>query len=417
MDIFRIRSFLLFFLLFFSITLKAEVKPLTPPKDAPDVPTIDIVKPPKPKIQQTWELTKIEPKGNKVQIFAKNSKGYVSNIVKKIKSALKKNAKDFGKLGKASVYGFVITKALEKGFDLVKDGFDWLFDEENNSIQWAENGGSGKCVIKKNNRTFRTFRGDTPEEACQNAEPVMITAYGKDNPYGFKYDRVDNIRKNEYLCIYYTTDENFSRTRTEASIRCEEKTEAETEKKEGTVTLDKLAEMIQQLAQQGDKQAQDVLVDIAKEEFKKKKYDEELEKKKKKEKDDDKDKRDDDDDDDGEGDDDDDDDCNSNRFYQKVCEWMKWTKKEPKPPSNNPKENYVDIKDGTKDLKKKFDRDLFDFRRQCPPPHVLTINVLGVSKTLTYNYQPLCDAFIKLRPFVIGLGIIVGIMIVAGRRK
>ncbi len=138
----------------------------------------------------------------------------------------------------------------------------------------------------------------------------------------------------------------------------------------------------------------------------------------------DKDKDKDKEDDEGGGDDEDDDEdkdkgkfCMSNSFFEKICNWIDWTKKKPQPPSGDPKRDYVDIKDGSKDLEDKFDRNLVKFREQCPPNKSINIQVFGVSKTLTYDHQPLCDAFIKLRPFVIGFGMIIGIMIVAGRRK
>lgn len=100
--------------------------------------------------------------------------------------------------------------------------------------------------------------------------------------------------------------------------------------------------------------------------------------------------------------------CDANGFYKKVCDWMDWTQtKHDKPESGN-----IDIVDKSDGLDINDDRITFD--DQCPPPTPIELVVMGFPYSEELNYQPFCDFFGMLNPFVVGMGGISSALIIAG---
>lgn len=102
--------------------------------------------------------------------------------------------------------------------------------------------------------------------------------------------------------------------------------------------------------------------------------------------------------------------CNSNPFFRKICDWLDWTQQKHQPNTDT----TVNIKTGELPS---IRTDKVQFSNQCPPPKQISIEVLGQTYTEQMSYQPLCDFFSSLKPFIIGLGYLSGAFIIAGRRS
>ena len=102
--------------------------------------------------------------------------------------------------------------------------------------------------------------------------------------------------------------------------------------------------------------------------------------------------------------------CDSSEFTKKVCDWIDWTQTEHDEPE--PDAGKVDIKDKAEDLS--IDNDRIDFSNQCPAPTPINTSVGGFPVSTELNYQPLCDFFTMLNPFVVGMGGISSALIIAG---
>lgn len=102
--------------------------------------------------------------------------------------------------------------------------------------------------------------------------------------------------------------------------------------------------------------------------------------------------------------------CNSGDFTRKVCDWIDWTQE--KPDDLKPDEGKVDVIDKSKDLT--INENRIDFSNQCPAPTPINTSVGGFPISTELNYQPLCDFFVMLNPFVIGMGGISSALIIAG---
>lgn len=100
--------------------------------------------------------------------------------------------------------------------------------------------------------------------------------------------------------------------------------------------------------------------------------------------------------------------CDSSEFTKKVCDWVDWTQEE----HDEPDAGKVDITDNSKDLN--IDQNRIDFINQCPAPTPINTSVGGFPISTELNYQPLCDFFTMLNPFVIGMGGISSALIIAG---
>lgn len=108
--------------------------------------------------------------------------------------------------------------------------------------------------------------------------------------------------------------------------------------------------------------------------------------------------------------DDDETECDSSEFHKKVCDWIDWTQKD----LDEQDDGKAEVKDLSKDLE--LDDDKINFGRACPSGPVVNISFAGVSVSHDISYEGLCGAFEKMRPFVIGIGGIVSVMIIGGRR-
>lgn len=102
--------------------------------------------------------------------------------------------------------------------------------------------------------------------------------------------------------------------------------------------------------------------------------------------------------------------CEASAFHKKVCDFIDWY------------QDDADLKDGDKvEIKElsnelKIDDDKVSFGRVCPDGKTVSIGFGNIKIVKQLSYQGLCDAFIKMKPFVVGVGWIVGAMIVVGRR-
>lgn len=100
--------------------------------------------------------------------------------------------------------------------------------------------------------------------------------------------------------------------------------------------------------------------------------------------------------------------CTANGFYQKICNWMDWTQQ----PHNPDLDTTIQVTDKTSDIV--IDSSRISFDNQCPTPKPIDISVVGYSFSEYLDYQPICDFFIKLKPFVVGIGGVSSALIIAG---
>lgn len=103
-------------------------------------------------------------------------------------------------------------------------------------------------------------------------------------------------------------------------------------------------------------------------------------------------------------------DCKASSFHRKVCDWIDWTQGK----YQEDKDTKIDIKDGSADFE--LNKDRIQFTAQCPPPKKINIHFSQINVQYEISYQGLCDAFITLKPFLLGLSGIHSAMIIAGRR-
>ena len=105
--------------------------------------------------------------------------------------------------------------------------------------------------------------------------------------------------------------------------------------------------------------------------------------------------------------------CEGTEFNKKLCDFVEWVKQEPDASEEN---GTVDVTDKSEGLN--IDHNRIDFSNQCPAPTPISTSVGGFPVSTELNYQPLCDFFIMLNPFVIGMGGISSALIIAasGRR-
>lgn len=100
--------------------------------------------------------------------------------------------------------------------------------------------------------------------------------------------------------------------------------------------------------------------------------------------------------------------CEETEFNKKICDWIDWTQ-QPHSPADDGK---LDIIDKSDELL--IDNDRINFANQCPAPTPINTSVGGFPVSTELDYQPLCDFFIMLNPFVIGMGGISSALIIAG---
>lgn len=102
--------------------------------------------------------------------------------------------------------------------------------------------------------------------------------------------------------------------------------------------------------------------------------------------------------------------CNSNAFYRKVCDWIDWTQKD----SSSSSDSKVLVEDLSEQLK--IDRNRVNFAEQCPPAKQISLSVMGFTNNIELSYEPICDFFIKLKPFLISVSLLSAVLIIGGRR-
>lgn len=102
--------------------------------------------------------------------------------------------------------------------------------------------------------------------------------------------------------------------------------------------------------------------------------------------------------------------CDSSEFHKKVCDWIDWTQKD----LDEQEDGKVEIKDLSKDLE--LDDDKINFGRACPSGPTVDISFAGARVYHQISYDGLCVSYEDMRPFVIGIGGIVSVMIIGGRR-
>lgn len=103
--------------------------------------------------------------------------------------------------------------------------------------------------------------------------------------------------------------------------------------------------------------------------------------------------------------------CNSSEFHKKVCDFIDWYQDDD---LDNDDDTKVKVKDLSDDLS--IDDDRIKFGRSCPSGPVVSISFKMVNINYQISYEGLCQAFEKMRPFVIGIGGLVSVMIIGGRR-
>lgn len=102
--------------------------------------------------------------------------------------------------------------------------------------------------------------------------------------------------------------------------------------------------------------------------------------------------------------------CEASAFHKKVCDFIDWYQDD----ADLKDVDKVEIKELSNELK--IDDDKVSFGRVCPAGKTVSISFGNIKIVKQLSYQGLCDAFIKMKPFVIGIGWIVGGMVVVGRR-
>lgn len=101
--------------------------------------------------------------------------------------------------------------------------------------------------------------------------------------------------------------------------------------------------------------------------------------------------------------------CEGTEFNKKLCDFVDWVKQEPDASEEN---GTVDVTDKSEGLN--IDHNRIDFSNQCPAPTPINTSVGGFPVSTEFNYQPLCDFFTMLNPFVVGMGGISSALIIAG---
>ena len=101
--------------------------------------------------------------------------------------------------------------------------------------------------------------------------------------------------------------------------------------------------------------------------------------------------------------------CEETEFNKKICDFIDWVKQEPDASEDSGAVDIIDKSEGIS-----VDKNRINFSNQCPAPKTVSINVVGFPVSYELNYQPLCDFFVMLNPFVIGMGGISSALIIGG---
>lgn len=100
-------------------------------------------------------------------------------------------------------------------------------------------------------------------------------------------------------------------------------------------------------------------------------------------------------------------------WASKFCDWMDWTKE----PAKDNSDTKVDVK---KQEQPKINQDLINWKKTCPPPDKVHFNMLGIDVNYQYDFKPSCMFAHKIKPWITGVGWVLGAFILSGyslRRK
>lgn len=103
--------------------------------------------------------------------------------------------------------------------------------------------------------------------------------------------------------------------------------------------------------------------------------------------------------------------CDASAFHKKVCDFIDWYQDDTDL-DNDTKVKVTDLSD---DLQ--LDKNRIKFTTQCPADKTFKMAYAGVEVSPTISYKSLCDGFIMLKPFIIGLSGIAAVLIIAGGRR
>lgn len=100
-------------------------------------------------------------------------------------------------------------------------------------------------------------------------------------------------------------------------------------------------------------------------------------------------------------------------FYQKVKDWLDWTKEPPENDDNND----VEIEQPEPFDTSIFRTDRFSVSRQCPVPEQHTISLSGVSVNFSFDLTPLCKVLEFSRPALVACSYLYAAYIIIGASR
>lgn len=101
-------------------------------------------------------------------------------------------------------------------------------------------------------------------------------------------------------------------------------------------------------------------------------------------------------------------------FFQKVKDWLDWTKEEPEKDDSN---NDVDVKQPEPFDMSVFSKDRFSVSRQCPVPEQHTISLSGVSVNFAFDLSPICQVLNLAKPALVACSYLYAAYIVIGAAR
>lgn len=104
--------------------------------------------------------------------------------------------------------------------------------------------------------------------------------------------------------------------------------------------------------------------------------------------------------------------CDASAFHKKVCDFIDWYQDD----TDLDDDTKVKVTDLSDELQ--LDKNRIKFTAQCPADKTFKMAYAGVEVSPTISYKSLCDGFIMLKPFIIGLsGIAAALIVTVGGRR
>lgn len=103
--------------------------------------------------------------------------------------------------------------------------------------------------------------------------------------------------------------------------------------------------------------------------------------------------------------------CDASAFHKKVCDFIDWYQDD----TDLDDDTKVKVTDLSDELQ--LDKNRIAFAKQCPPDKTFKMAYAGVEVNPSISYRWLCDAFIMMKPFIIGLSGISAVLIITGGRR